>query len=109
MNLQTGKWLDGQNHLWQSITDILTTPIGTRVQRRDYGSRCFDLIDRPANGESLVEFYAAIAEALDKWEPRFKLEKVSAYNFGQDGKVTLDLFGTYKPNGKAISMEGLVI
>src|SRR3546814_12586651 len=34
----TGQRLDGNDHLAQSIGDILSTPIGTRVMRRDYGS-----------------------------------------------------------------------
>ncbi len=36
MNANTGKELEGIEHLKQSIIDILTTPIGSRVMRRDY-------------------------------------------------------------------------
>jgi len=45
--------------------------------RRDYGSRLFELVDRPINRNFTLEVYAATAEALEKWETRFKLEKVS--------------------------------
>jgi phage baseplate assembly protein W len=38
MNRNTGRKLSGVDHLRQSIVDILTTPIGSRVMRRDYGS-----------------------------------------------------------------------
>lgn len=38
MNSETGKTISGIEHLKQSIVDILTTPVGTRVMRRDYGS-----------------------------------------------------------------------
>ncbi|NBO96416.1 MAG: phage baseplate protein, partial [Betaproteobacteria bacterium] len=38
INAQTGQPLAGIDHLRQSIRDILTTRIGTRVMRRDYGS-----------------------------------------------------------------------
>lgn len=31
MNLHTGRAIGGQAHLQQSVTDILTTPIGSRV------------------------------------------------------------------------------
>jgi phage baseplate assembly protein W len=68
----TGKALDGKAHLRQSITDILNTRIGTRVMRRDYGSDLPNLIDNPINDEFAVDLYVALAEALDKWEPRLK-------------------------------------
>ncbi len=76
MNASTGKELEGLNHLKQSIVDILTTPIGSRVMRRDYGSRLLELVDKPINRDLTLEIYAAVAEALQKLEQRFKLEKV---------------------------------
>lgn len=46
MSRDSGKELKGIDHLRQSITDILTTPVGTRVWRRDYGSRLPRLVTR---------------------------------------------------------------
>ena len=45
--LNTGRLpvLEANAHLNQSIADILTTPIGTRVMRPDYGSNIPRLID----------------------------------------------------------------
>lgn len=38
----TGRYCENESvHLRQSIADILLTPIGTRIQRRDYGSYIF--------------------------------------------------------------------
>ena len=68
-----GCFIAGDAHLVQSIQDILTTPLGTRMMRPDYGSRLFELIDAPMNHSTLTEIYAATAEALLRWEPRFKL------------------------------------
>ena len=62
----TGKHLAGLAHVRQSITDILTTPLGSRVYRPDYGSNLFNLIDAPLNTATLVQMYAATAEALAK-------------------------------------------
>ena len=39
INATTGAALSGMDHLRQSIRDILTTRVGTRVMRRAYGSR----------------------------------------------------------------------
>ena len=105
----TGKRLEGLAHLRQSIRDILTTPLGSRVMRRDYGSRLFELVDAPLTPGLLVEIYAATAEALAQWEPRFHLLKVAAASVGDAGKVSLTLEGRYLPDGKPITLEGIVI
>lgn len=68
--------IDPDRHLAQSIVDILTTPRGSRVMRRDYGSDLPELIDAPLNGETVVDVFAATAEALDAWEPRLRLRRV---------------------------------
>jgi len=104
----TGKPLSGIAHLRQSIRDILTTPIGSRVGRRDYGSRIFELIDAPVNPSTILDFYAATAEALATWETRFKLESVQIVS-SEIGSVVLDLEGIYLPDGQTIKLDGIVI
>ena len=108
MDNSSGKALAGIEHLKQSIVDILTTPIGSRVMRRDYGSRLFELVDSPINDDLKIELYAATAEALDRWEKRFKLEKVRLENVS-GSEVTLMLYGVYLPDGKQIILDGIVL
>ena len=108
MSNKTGKELEGLEHLKQSIIDILTTPIGSRVMRREYGSRLFELVDKPVNRDFTLEIYAATAEALQKWETRFKLEKVKITEV-KEGKVTISLEGVYAPSGKNIRFDGVVV
>lgn len=108
MDVNTGKELEGIDHLKQSIIDILTTPIGSRVMRRNYGSRLFELVDKPINRDFTLEIYAATAEALEKWEKRFKLEKVKITEV-KEGKMTLVLEGIYLPEGKVINISGIVV
>lgn len=103
-----GKSLSGIDHLRQSIRDILTTPIGSRVMLREYGSRLFELVDAPMNASTLLNIYAATAEAIDRWEPRFKLRKVVAAS-AVPGQVILDMTGTYLPDGKAITLDGIEV
>ncbi|WP_273755804.1 GPW/gp25 family protein [Bartonella sp. MM73XJBT.G] len=108
MDRTTGKPLTGIDHLRQSILDILSTRIGSRVMRRDYGSHVAGIIDAPVNNAFAVTLYAAVAEALDKWEPRFKLKKID-FKMVEAGQVTLSFEGIYLPSGKPITMEGLLI
>ena len=72
MDALTGKPLSGEAHLRQSITDILTTRVGERVGRRDYGSLLPDLIDSAMNAAGRLRIYAATAIALARWEPRIR-------------------------------------
>lgn len=108
IDANSGKPLGGLAHLRQSIRDILTTPLGSRVMRRDYGSRLFQLIDAPLNRATLVELYAATAEAIARWEPRFRLQNVQATS-AQPGRVELDLTGLYLPDGKLVTLDGIVV
>lgn len=89
----TARVIDLDAHLSQSITDILTTPIGTRVMRRDYGSDLPLLIDAPMNGETMVDLFAATADALDRWEPRFTLRRVQVSEASAGGTLALTLTG----------------
>ncbi len=112
LNPDTGHALVDTEHLRASVRDILTTPIGTRVMRRTYGSRLFELIDSNLNALTLVQIYAAVADALAKWEPRLKVTRVQAHADESDlsaGKITIDLEGEYLPGGQTIQMEGLIL
>lgn len=107
-NTTTGKHLSGLDHLSQSVRDILTTPVGSRVMRRDYGSRLYQLVDAPMNRSTLLELYAATAEALGQWEPRLKLQRVHARS-ARPGCVVLDITGEYLPGGQVITLDGIEI
>lgn len=108
INATSGKSLSGIDHLRQSIRDILTTPIGSRVMRRDYGSRLYELVDAPMNRATLLDLYAATAEALATWEPRIAVQKVTARE-AQPGRVILSLTGEYLPNGERVTIDGIEV
>lgn len=76
MDLTTGRQLIGIDHIKQSIADILTTPIGSRIMLPEYGSRLFDLTDQPLSVGFILQLKVAVIEAIDKWEPRVKVLKV---------------------------------
>lgn len=108
MNIVTGKSIYEINHLKQSISNILTTPIGSRVMRRDYGSNLFNKIDRPINGELIAEIYLDIVESLFIWEPRFELDQVVVQEIIK-GKLIIDLEGSFLSNGEKITLENVEI
>lgn len=93
-NALTGRPLTGDDHLRQSIADVLMTPLGSRVMRRDYGSLLPELLDQPWGGVTLLRLYAAAAMALMRWEPRIGVRKVT---------VTAD---TQTPGAFVMDIEG---
>ncbi len=99
MDRHSGQVLAGDAHLSQSITDILTTRIGERVMRRDYGSRLPALVDSPINGRTVIEFFVATVEALRKWEPRIRVQRVQLLNTSDAGNVEISV--DYAVDGRA--------
>jgi phage baseplate assembly protein W len=109
INASTGKALSGADHIKQSVRDILTTRIGTRVMRRDYGSRLPELVDNPMGELLRVELFAATAEALVRWEPRFRLDRVYLQDATSNGRIVLALEGRILLNNEPIRLEGIEI
>lgn len=92
-NALTGRAIEGAAHLRQSITDILTTPIGSRIMRREYGSLLPELIDQPFNGATRMKLFGATATALMRWEPRLRLTRIDLVPSSEPGAFLLDLQG----------------
>jgi len=109
INANTGKSLTGADHIKQSIRDILTTRIGTRIMRRDFGSRLPDLVDNPMSELLKAELFAATAEALARWEPRFRLDRVYLDSATPEGRIQLTLEGRILVNAEPIRLEGIEI
>ncbi|KAF0810436.1 GPW/gp25 family protein [Alcanivorax sp. S71-1-4] len=76
MNAYTGKTMPRRDYLQQCIRDVLTTPIGSRVMRRAYGSLLPELIDQPLHGATLLRSYAATATAIMTWVPSVQIQRV---------------------------------
>lgn len=76
MHRATGRRIDSADHLRQSVTDIITTPIGSRVMRRTYGSLVPALLDQPHNAALAARVSAAAVSAIMRWEPRIAVRLV---------------------------------
>ena len=67
--------------------------------RRDFGSLLPDLIDQKMTQKNILQVYSAAAEAIDKWEPRFRMLMGAVNAADASGRIQLDLYGTYYPRG----------
>lgn len=92
MDRHSGRQLDSLDHIRQSCGIILNTPIGTRVERRAFGSLLPQLLDRPLNGKTRMQLLAATAIALRTWEPRISVAGMHlALDAMRDGAATIEL------------------
>ena len=94
MDRRTGLPLSGLAHVLQSIDDILTTPLGTRRMRPEYGSAIRRYVDLPVNEGWKGAVQAEAIRAVSRWEPRVKLQQVTVVSV-LDGKIGLRLTGDY--------------
>lgn len=85
----SGAVLDGLDHIRQSVADILATPIGSRVGRREYGSLLPELIDQPMTPANILRVYAASAVAISRNEDRLRLRRVNLTAGDMPGAATI--------------------
>lgn len=101
---RTGQPLSGLDHLKQSIEDILTTPLGSRRMRPDYGSNLRRFVDLPVNEGWKSAVQAEVARALGRWEPRLRLERVQVVSV-VGGQIGLQLTGQYLGNSAVVEVS----
>ncbi|EGM3915192.1 baseplate assembly protein, partial [Salmonella enterica subsp. enterica serovar Reading] len=77
MSRNDGQVIADTDHLRQSVRDILLTPQGSRIARREYGSLLSALIDQPQNPALRLQIMSAVYVALNRWEPRLTLDSIT--------------------------------
>ena len=103
MSQHNGKAITDTDHLRQSVRDILLTPQGSRIARREYGSLLSVLIDQPQNPALRLQIMSAVYMALSRWEARLTLDSITI-NSNFDGSMVVDLTGQ-RNNGATVSLS----
>lgn len=103
MSQSNGKTITDTDHLRQSVRDILLTPQGSRIARREYGSLLSVLIDQPQNPALRLQIMSAVYMALSRWEPRLTLDSITISS-SFDGSMVVDLTGQ-RNNGAPVSLS----
>ncbi|CAM8679205.1 GPW/gp25 family protein [Kluyvera sp. M-M157-B] len=102
MNRNTGLGISDTEHVSQSMRDILLTPVGSRVMRREYGSLLSALIDMPQNPALRLQIMVVCYSAIQKWEPRIRLTAIS-FETGDAGEMYVDITGMRTDTGASVS------
>lgn len=103
MSRNDGQVIADTDHLRQSVRDILLTPQGSRLARREYGSLLSALIDQPQNPALRLQIMSAVYVALNRWEPRLTLDSITI-NGNFDGSMVVELTGQ-RNNGAPVSLS----
>ncbi len=103
----TGQVITGWPVVKQSIGRIFRTKAGSRILQRHFGSRLPDFIDQPYSESWIGYIYAAMAEALVRFEPRFVLERLELVDSSKpsEGILWVKITGIFIPNGAADDMD----
>jgi phage baseplate assembly protein W len=104
MNRTDGSTLAEDRHIQQSIADILTTPIGSRIQRREYGSLLPSLIDMPATDAERLRVVAAAVIAIMRWEPRIRLHRVRFGSITREGQANLEITAELRDDNRHLDL-----
>lgn len=106
MDPDTGLTLTGLDHIRMSIRKILTTPVGSCVERREFGSLLPDMVDQPLNDVGILQAVAASAQAITKWETRIAL-KTLKLNQDADAPTTLtiEMDAAVVDSGDTVSLQ----
>ncbi|WP_433647177.1 GPW/gp25 family protein [Kosakonia pseudosacchari] len=103
LSRSTGGTITDAEHISQSLSDILRTPVGSRVMRRDYGSLLSAMIDQPQTPALELQIKVACYFAVLKWEPRITLSAVTTER-QSDGRMVVSLTGEIASTGDALSL-----
>lgn len=103
MSRTDGRTITDTEHISQSLSDILRTPVGSRVMHREYGSLLFDMLDQPQTPALELQIKVAVFMAVLKWEPRVSLTSVTTER-QYDGKLVVSLTGQLAETGGSLSL-----
>lgn len=107
VDAKTGQRIGDYAHIRQSVMDILTTRVGTRVARREYGALVPILIDSAMNPAGVLRLKAAIVAAITQWEPRIEVVKLDISLDEPAGAFSMNLQANYQ--GELVDWRDLVI
>ena len=88
----------GEDDIREAVGIILTTRLGERAMRPEFGCAAGDLVfdSNAADFAGRVEFF--IRKALERWEPRIDLKEVSVTS--SEAKVDVDVRYTVRATNR---------
>ena len=76
VNRDTGRLLQGWEHVEQSIKVIFATPFHERILRRWVGSYVPHILGEILSPRVITRFHWSMAVSIDLWEPNYRIQTV---------------------------------
>lgn len=99
---RTGKVISNYDHALQSVEVILSTRIGSRVMRRQFGGGVAEILGCAVTPPLFALFQQLVGTAIDIWEPRFRVRKITPLGTVEQiraGQVGMRFDVDYRPRG----------
>ncbi|MGH9226701.1 MAG: GPW/gp25 family protein [Acidimicrobiales bacterium] len=81
--------ISGPEAIERAITVVLSTSLGERVMRPEFGCAIWELLFDPVNENTLGLMAESVRLALGQWEPRIDVESVTAEPDPNDSALVL--------------------
>ena len=81
--------VSGNDGIERSIAMVLSTALGERVMRPEFGCAIWDLLFDPVNDNTLGFMAQSVRQALAQWEPRIDVSAVTAVPDPDDHSLVL--------------------
>ncbi len=88
----SAKMVTKEEDIEQSLEILLSTSLGERFLRPDYGCELHDYLFEPLNQSMKSYLYDLIKTAVLRHEPRIKLEKMEMHTREEEGLILFELF-----------------
>lgn len=88
----TGKLIERDAHIRQSIDVILKTPVGTRVMRHEFGFDALNEDGSPKPDIAESEIISSALRALKTYEPRITVTKIQPSIDGSGFLQSIDVY-----------------
>lgn len=98
----TGQPIGNLDSAYQSLEILFTTRLASLVMLREFGAGLLELLGRRVTPPLFAIFQQLVATAIDLWEPRFKVRRITPS--GSAGDVAVGILGLaievdYRPRG----------
>ncbi|PYF05037.1 hypothetical protein BJ122_102263 [Rhodopseudomonas faecalis] len=101
MDRETGRLLDGWDHVVQCLMELFTTGFGARAMREWFGTLVPKQLGNNLVPSLVVNIYSAICTAIELWEPRFRVIKITPLQTSAEkvrrGVLGIRIDGEYRP------------
>ncbi|MEN5300194.1 GPW/gp25 family protein [Brucella sp. TWI559] len=98
----TGLPISNLESAYQGVEVILMRRIGSLILRREFGAGIVELLGRKMTPNLFAAFQSLIATAIDLWEPRFQVRRVSVTGSTDEirlGRAGFVILADFRPRG----------